>query len=163
MAEWPDDSSTDSARSLGQNAQAADTNDPDAIRAGINETRERLSDTLSELGERLNPQLVKEQVTERVKEGIRDATIGRIEQMARGAADTVTTARTSMVDTIRDNPVPAAMVAVGLGWLLFNGRRSDSQSSQRWNESRDYDSDRMSGSYPRSSSFTGGYAYDEES
>lgn len=163
MAEWPDDSSTDSARSLGQNAQAADTNDPDAIRAGISETRERLSDTLSELGERLNPQLVKEQVTERVKEGIRDATIGRIEHMARSAADTVNSTRTGMVDTIRENPVPAAMVAVGLGWLLFNGRRSDSQGSQQWNSSRGYDTERLSGSYPRSSSFSGGYPYDAES
>ncbi len=162
MAEWPDDSSTDRARSLGQNAQAADTNDPDAIRAGISETRERLSDTLNELGERLNPQLVKEQVTERVKEGIRDATIGRIEHMARGAADTVNSARTGIVDTIRENPVPAAMVAVGLGWLLFNGRRSDSQSTQSWNRS-DYDTNRVAGSYPRSSNFAGGYAYDDDS
>lgn len=163
MAEWPDDASTNSARSLGQNAQAANTKHPDAIRAGISETRERLSDTLSELGERLNPQLVKEQVTERVKEGIRDATIGRIEHMARSAADTVNTTRTGIVDTIRENPVPAAMVAVGLGWLFFNGRRSESQSSRQWNQSRGYDTERSSGSYPRSSSFAGGYAYDAES
>jgi len=166
MAEWPDDSSTDSARSLGQHTGSADKSDTETIRAGISETRERLSDTLNELGERLNPQVVKEQVTERVKEGIRDATIGRIEHMARSAADTVNSTRSGITDTIRDNPVPAAMVAIGLGWLLFNGRRSDS-SADRWSASRDYardsGSDRLSGSYSRSSSLSGSFGYDKDS
>lgn len=162
MAEWPDDSSTDSARSLGQNAKAADKDDTETIRAGINETRERLSDTLNEIGERLNPQVVKEQVTERVKEGIRDATIGRIEHMARSAKDTVNSTRSGITDTIRDNPVPAAMVAIGLGWLLFNGRR-ESSGSQGWSDTRDYDGTRATGRYTGSSSFAGSYPYDQDS
>ena len=100
------------------------------IRAEIVETRERMSDTLDEIGERLNPHVLKEQVTERVKDGIRDATIGRVEHMARNAADKVSDTKSNMADTIRDNPIPAAMVAVGLGWLLWNGR-SESSSGGR--------------------------------
>lgn len=89
------------------------------IRAEIVETRERMGGTLEELGERLNPQHVKEQV----KDGIRDATIGRVGHMARNAKEKVRDTRSGVADTIRDNPVPAAMVAIGLGWLMWNGRR----------------------------------------
>ena len=99
-----------------------------AIRAEIAETRERMSETLDEIGSRLNPHVVKEQVTQRVKEGIREATIGRVEHMARQAADRVNATGTSMADTIRDNPIPAAMVAIGLGWLFINGRNSSERS-----------------------------------
>ena len=105
--------------------------DTAAIRADIRDTRDRMSQTLDGIGERLNPQLLKERVREEIrdrkdhlKENIREATIGRVENMARSAANTVNATRSSITDTIRDNPLPAAMVAIGLGWLLFNGRRN---------------------------------------
>ena len=129
MREWNDDSISDVQSPGGSHATPAEPNETAAIRAGISHTRERLSDTLSELGERLNPHVVREQVSERVKEGIREATIGRVEHMARNAANTVNATRTSITETIRDNPVPAAMVAIGLGWLLFNGRRDSADSA----------------------------------
>jgi len=93
---------------------------PTEIRAEIRETRERLGDTLEEIGDRLNPG----HITAQVKDNIRDATIGRVEHMARNAADRVTDARYTLMDTIRENPVPAAMVGIGLGWLFMNARRS---------------------------------------
>ena len=111
-----------------------DNSDTTAIRAEIAETRGRMSDTLDEIGQRLNPNVVKEQVTQRVKEGIREATIGRVEHMARTAVDKVNDTRYSLTDTVRDNPVPAAMVAIGLGWLMVNRRSSPDYSRERsWN------------------------------
>lgn len=98
---------------------AGSTQDPAELRADIRETRERLGDTLEELGARLNPRHIGEQV----KENIRDATIGRVGHMARDAADRVNEVRYTMMDTIRDNPIPAAMVGIGLGWLFMNARR----------------------------------------
>lgn len=89
------------------------------LRAEIRETRERMSGTLDELGDRLNPHRLKAQV----KENIREATVGRVENMARNAADRVNDTRQGMMDRIRDNPIPAAMVGIGLGWLFFGGRR----------------------------------------
>jgi hypothetical protein len=107
--------------------------DTAAIRADIRETRERMSHTLDGIGERLNPQVLKQQVQDnieevkqRVKHDIREATIGRAEHMARNAAVRVTDTRRGIADAIRDNPIPAAMVGIGLGWLLYSGRRSDS-------------------------------------
>lgn len=92
---------------------------PEEIRAEIRETRERMGDTLEQLGERLNPGNLKQQV----KQDIRDATIGKVEQMAQSAADQMGEARHTITDTIRENPVPAAMIGVGLGWLMYNARQ----------------------------------------
>ena len=125
MVDRSDDQWPGTARATA--GDAIEVEEATVIRAEIVETRERMSDTLSEIGERLNPHVVKEQVTERVKEGIRDATIGRVEHMARNAADKVSETRSGIADTIRDNPIPAAMVAIGLGWLALNGRKESSR------------------------------------
>lgn len=93
--------------------------DTDMLRADIENTRDRMSETLDQLGERLNPNRIKQQV----RDNVRDATIGRVEDMARHAADRVNDTRDGLLDTIRDNPIPAAMIGIGLGWMLFNGRR----------------------------------------
>ncbi len=163
MAEWNNETSAEGEYALGQAGKSAEPEDAATIRAEINETRERLSDTLSEIGERLNPHVVKEQVTERVKEGIREATIGRVEHMARSAADTVNSTRSGITATVRDNPVPAAMVAIGLAWMMFNGKReSSSDYSRRYNEFGDGDDTRSAGPYSRSSTFAGSYPYDRD-
>ncbi|HEU6449979.1 MAG TPA: DUF3618 domain-containing protein [Gemmatimonadaceae bacterium] len=101
------------------------------IRAEIQATRERMSDNLEQLGERLNPENIKD----RVKQDVRDATIGRVENMAQNAADkideakeTLGEARRTMMDVVRENPIPAAMVGIGLGWLAYNTRQQRSLS-----------------------------------
>jgi ElaB/YqjD/DUF883 family membrane-anchored ribosome-binding protein len=94
------------------------------LRAEIRETRDRMSETLDELGDRLNPHRLKAQV----KENIREATVGRVETMARNAADRVNESRHGLVDKIRENPIPAAMIGIGLGWMLFGGRRGSNRT-----------------------------------
>ena len=118
-------------RAESSSGDAVEIEETTVIRAEIVDTRERMSDTLDEIGERLNPHVVKEQVTERVKDGIRDATIGRVENMSRNTADKVQEARSSIADTIRDNPIPASMIAVGLGWLMWNSRSDRSENRNR--------------------------------
>lgn len=97
--------------------------DKDELRAEIADTRDRMSDTLDELSVRLNPNRIKEQV----RDNIREATIGRVENMARQAGTRVNETRDGILNTIRDNPVPAAMIGIGLGWLIFGNRRRDSE------------------------------------
>lgn len=94
------------------------------LRAEIRETRERMSETLDQLSDRLNPNRLKAEV----KENIREATVGRVENMARNARDRVEETGQGMVGRIRENPIPAAMVGIGLGWLLFGGRRRDDRT-----------------------------------
>jgi ElaB/YqjD/DUF883 family membrane-anchored ribosome-binding protein len=100
------------------------------LRHEIQDTRGRMSETLDELSVRLNPNRIKEQV----KENIREATVGRVEHMARHASERVNETRLGLMDTIRDNPIPAAMIGVGIGWMLFNGRRSHTHPASTWSD-----------------------------
>src|SRR5688572_30302981 len=95
-------------------------------REEIRHTRERMSETLDQLGERLHPDRVKAEL----KSNIREATVGRVENMARQARDRASEAGTGIMDTIRENPVPAAMVAVGLGWLFFGSRNREERHAR---------------------------------
>jgi gas vesicle protein len=103
------------------------------IRQNIEQTRAELDGTLGELQERLSPSHVKEQVRESVKETIeetktalRAATVGKVETMIRDTGSTLNEARQSIWSTIRENPVPAALSAIGLTWLLINRGGRDS-------------------------------------
>jgi uncharacterized protein YjbJ (UPF0337 family) len=132
MAERMDDSMPREDIELAGTDDASDVEAETAeIRAEIQATRERMSDNLEQLGERLNPENIKD----RVKQDVRDATIGRVENMAQNAADkideakeTLGEARRTMMDVVRENPIPAAMVGIGLGWLAYNTRQQRSLS-----------------------------------
>jgi hypothetical protein len=59
-------------------------------------------------------------VTGQASAAMRDATIGRVETMARTATDTAGGLRHTLVETIKANPMPAALVGLGLGWMFMN-------------------------------------------
>ena len=93
------------------------------IREDIERTRDRMGTTVEALGERLNPARLKAQV----KENIREATIGRVQTMANNAKNRVEEGGRGLVATLRENPIPAAMIVGGLGWLLFARRGGDAE------------------------------------
>lgn len=99
---------------------AAVEGDTEAIRAGIQETRDRISNDLDEIGERLNPHHIKEDI----KDGIREATIGRVEEMAQEVGDKLNDVSYGFVGAIRENPIPAAMAGIGLAWLFMSRKPS---------------------------------------
>ena len=88
------------------------------IRADIEETREEMGGTLQELGDRLEPG----HLVQQAKDNVRDATIGRVEETAKGVSDVV-------LETIKNNPLPAAMAGAGLALLWMN--RSDGHDGYR--------------------------------
>lgn len=118
----------------------------DRVDTSIGETRHQLSETLDEIEDRLNPDRVKAQareiVTETIheaKDAVREATIGRAERTFDEAVRTTQGVGTSMLDTIKQNPIPAALIGIGVGWLLFNrqstndyGRLNTDYSGRRY-------------------------------
>lgn len=105
------------------------------IRESIEQTRADMSETIDELQERLSPSHLKEQVKEHVieqyeqaKHTVREATIGKVQDMVERVSDTVYETRRSIADTISANPIPSALVGIGLAWLWVN-RRGDSGSA----------------------------------
>ncbi|HEY1387463.1 MAG TPA: DUF3618 domain-containing protein [Ktedonobacterales bacterium] len=91
----------------------------DEIRDDIADTRARMGSTIDEIQDRLSPQ----NLVAQAKDAARDATIGRVQEMAGDVADTARETGSTLMNTIRENPVPVALTAIGLGWLLFSARR----------------------------------------
>jgi ElaB/YqjD/DUF883 family membrane-anchored ribosome-binding protein len=78
-----------------------------------------MGDTLEELGARLNPQRLKQQA----KDKVHDATIGRVQTMAQNTIDKASGAGRKVTDIVRENPIPAALIAAGVSWLAWSSRR----------------------------------------
>jgi hypothetical protein len=94
----------------------------DQIVVEIEETRANMSGTIDAIGHRLNPQTIAEQT----REHVREATVGRVERLVEDAGRTAQHTSNSIIDTIRENPVPAALAALGIGWLIVRGREAGS-------------------------------------
>ena len=112
----------DPARSGNYNPIAKD---PADIQRDIQHTRAEMTETVDAITARFEPEYLKEQAKDVVRSTARDA-------------------GSSMIDTIKDNPVPALLTAVGIGWLLTQG----ASGSDR--DRRDYEEHyfRIYGRYP---------------
>lgn len=82
------------------------------IRRSIEHTRSQLDETVDTLEARLAPRKLMNQALDRIR-GRGDDLGGRIG------------------DTVRDHPLPLALVAVGMGWLILDEVRGRSGSSRR--------------------------------
>jgi ElaB/YqjD/DUF883 family membrane-anchored ribosome-binding protein len=98
-----------------------------AIRAGIAGTRDRMGETLAQIGDRLNPSHIASQV----KETVRGASVGRAQDAMRDVADRVGAASEPVAEKVREYPLAAVAIAAGLGWLLAGSRTSESATDDR--------------------------------
>lgn len=80
--------------------------DPAAIQREIEETRSQMTTTLNAIEQKLSPR----QITNEVFDTVRDAVLGTGD----GSND--------MLQMIRNNPIPGALVGLGLGWMIFSNR-----------------------------------------
>ena len=86
------------------------TDETDAIRSDIEDTRANMSSTIDAIQDKLSPQ----RLTDQAKGAVRDATVGRVQDMASNVTDTARETGATLMDTIRENPLPAALVGIGL-------------------------------------------------
>jgi ElaB/YqjD/DUF883 family membrane-anchored ribosome-binding protein len=89
----------------------AEVDEVEATRVEIERTRAGMSETVDAIQDRLSPENLKQQAKDRVKE----ATVGKAQDAGSG-----------IMDTIRQNPLPAALTGIGLGWLFVNARKQSS-------------------------------------
>lgn len=96
----------------------------ESVIGGYHETKDHLKD---DLGRELRgaKHMVSDEITH-ARTAVHDATVGRVQHMVHDARESVTDAGTSVLDTIKANPIPAALIGVGLGWLIFGARSSGS-------------------------------------
>jgi hypothetical protein len=93
--------------------------EPEEIRVEIEQTRVEMSETIDAIQQKLNPATLAEQA----KEAVRDATVGKAERMISNAGETAGSFGGGLVETIRRNPIPAALAGLSLGWLFMQSRK----------------------------------------
>ena len=120
------------------------SDDPDVIREQIERTREDMSQTINELQERLSPQHLAQQA----RESVREATVGRVQQLVGSAGDTATQvarraqeAAGPVVEQVRERPVPVALAGLGVGLAWWLMRRASSRQTWSRDDMDDWDDD----------------------
>jgi len=81
---------------------------------------------------------------------LRASTVGRIEEMAATTRNTAQAAQTDLVSLVKHNPIPAALAAIGLGWLWSHrssGSYGSSYGSSTYNGNWDSSSRSSSNAY----------------
>jgi ElaB/YqjD/DUF883 family membrane-anchored ribosome-binding protein len=135
----------------------------EALTQDIEQTRDEMSGTVEAIADRLDPA----NIVQDAKQTVREATVGKVEEMANNVAETASgfvddarytaqDAGTGILETVKRNPIPAAMAGIGIGWLLTH--RSSGQSSRAsWERARWTGSDRQFSRFDDDQSGRGGY------
>jgi len=137
-----DDTDLATDADLTDNGTADQDVDSDVIQARerVEETRSNLAGTIDAIQEKLSP----ENLAQQAKDTVKEATVGRVQHAIGGAgstvSDTVSSAQDtaagfgqSIMNTIRQNPIPAGIVGFGLGWMLMSSRNSDNTPNRSYN------------------------------
>jgi ElaB/YqjD/DUF883 family membrane-anchored ribosome-binding protein len=95
----------------------------EGIRSEIERTRAEMSETLNAIQYRLSPDYLRGQAREKV----RDATVGRAKHMAGKAGRKARSLPSALMEKMKDNPLPAALMGLGLGWLMMGGSKDRSE------------------------------------
>ncbi len=111
---------------MGQRAGEIDQR-PAEIEANIEQTRAEMSETIDAIQEKLSPSHIKEQVKEQVQQSFQEAK----DSMREATVDNVKGAGSTMWETIKQNPIPAAIAGLSVAWLVRKGSRSSSSPSSQ--------------------------------
>jgi uncharacterized protein YjbJ (UPF0337 family) len=132
------DGFTDDTPDAGYSDDGGDVDDDlEATRAQIEQTRSEMSTTIDAIQEKLSPSNIAQQAKDTVKE----ATVGKAQEMVSDAGNTAKGFGSNFIETVKANPVPAAIAGLGLGWLFMSGRKNDSSDSYSY-------SNRQNSAYP---------------
>ena len=104
------------------------------IRSDIERTREDMSETIDEIQERLSPATLAAQA----KEAVKEQTVGRVKQAARGVGQFSSDTAEGVAEGVRQNPWPAIMIGCGTAWMLFEGVRRGSNGPRSYRGSRSF-------------------------
>ncbi len=93
--------------------RTADNRPPEEIEHDLDRTRAQVSSTIDEIQSRLTPGQMMDQAFQYARTSL-PADFGA-----------------NLGNAVRDNPVPVALVSVGLAWLMMSGRQSDGHARAR--------------------------------
>jgi hypothetical protein len=103
-----------------------------AIRRDIEQTREEMSETIEAIQDKLRPANIVSSATEKIKH----ATTERVREMTHSAGEAASNIMYGsrgrsggLLDSIRDNPLPAALIGIGAAWMVMSSRSSNDTDS----------------------------------
>jgi hypothetical protein len=93
------------------------------IKADIEQTRQEMSEKINQIQERLDPQRLKEHAQETVRSVVTDTSNSIMSYLQTDSAHMGLAA----IEIMRRNPIPSALVGLGLGWLLVEALSSSNE------------------------------------
>ncbi|MDF3057202.1 MAG: hypothetical protein K0R17_1417 [Rariglobus sp.] len=99
----------------------------EAIRAEIDTTRHRMGETIDALGRRLKGRHLLDEALHLLRKQQEN---GNMTKLKNRISESAGTAYHSVVDTIKSNPVPVALVGAGVGWIIYERVRSQQAGSE---------------------------------
>jgi hypothetical protein len=109
-------------------APISESGSSDQISDEIESTRSRMDETLDELGDRLNPRRIIDDVMDYFtgpsrSSGAKSSATARVSESASEFGQ-------NLGRTVRDNPVPTVLIGAGLAWLAFGLGHDDSKEDR---------------------------------
>jgi len=101
-------------------------NDTEALRSDIDQTRNKMDDTIEALGSRFQPRHLLDEVLGffRRHEGEAQDKLSHVRDSISHSSET---AMHSLVDTIKKNPLPLLVIGAGVGWMIYSNRQSNTR------------------------------------
>jgi hypothetical protein len=103
------------------------------VKEGVQEAKEAVTHGLKEARETVKKDV--QDAFHHTQHTVREATLGRVEDLATKAGDVMNDTRETLVETIRQNPIPAALAGIGIAWLFMNRSSASRRRSTSMNGS----------------------------
>lgn len=97
----------------------------EALRSDIDVTRRRMDDTIDALGSRMRPRHLLDEFLGFLRRSDHNGS-SNISNMREKVSQGADTAMHAVADTIKKNPMPAALIGAGIAWMIYESRRNRS-------------------------------------
>jgi hypothetical protein len=107
------------------NPSPNDSSDPRRIRAQIDQTRQRMDHTIDALGRRFQGRHLIDEALHFVRTKTENSNMTQITNRLKTSADAT---MHTVVDTVKANPIPSALIGAGVAWYLYSQVRPHRES-----------------------------------
>lgn len=96
--------------------------DPRQIRTEIDQTRHRMDETIDALGRRFEGRHLVDEAIHFVRKQTENGKMTQLKHQLKHSADT---AVHTVVDTVKANPIPAALIGAGIAWYVYAQKQEE--------------------------------------
>src|SRR3954470_4420051 len=113
-----------------------ESKDTDAIRSDIDQTRQRMDDTMDEIGNRLQGRHLLDEILGLFRgNGNADGEGGGGSELREKISRTASNAANSVMQTVKENPLPALVIGAGIAWMLYESRKDKGRDASAYDTS----------------------------